>query len=325
MNGQNVSATYSGNDIVANAYNAFGFSLGDVESSVKGCGIVLTGNYTTGIAYRGPNLVINNNTVSANGSNIGNLSVWEAFGVQNVGVKITQGMANIVNNTIETTGDYAVDIGKSNTTIGDNNLKSAKGTGNSTIFKTLKTSFDAPDTIITLSTAKAGYNYEIVLKDANGLVLANTSITINNATYTTDANGVVNYKITASKIGTQTLSLSYAGDNDGKYLPTTANATIKIIKSVTKISAKKKAKFKAKAKTKKLAVTLKDITGKAISGVKVSIKIKKKTFSAKTNAKGKATIKIKYKKNVTAKTKVVFAGNDEFEASSQAIKITIKK
>ena len=85
MNGANVSATYLGNDITGDAYNIFGFSLGDVESNVIGNDVVLVGNYTTGLAYRGSNLVVENNKISAKGSNVGNESIWEGFGVQNIG------------------------------------------------------------------------------------------------------------------------------------------------------------------------------------------------------------------------------------------------
>ena len=101
---------------------------------------------------------------------------------------------------------------------------------------------------------------------------------------------MVNYKLSASKVGTQKLTVKFAGDD--KYAEATKTATIKINKEATKLTAKNK-KFKAKKKTKKYKVTLKDSKGKAISKVKVTIKVGKKTFKAKTNAKGKATFKIK--------------------------------
>ena len=99
---------------------------------------------------------------------------------------------------------------------------------------------------------------------------------------------------------------------------------IEITKAASKLTAKKKT-FKAKAKTKKYAITLKDNNGKAIKSAKVTLKVNGKTFTAKTNANGKATFKIKKltkKGKYTAKVK--FAGNGYYKASSASKKITVK-
>ena len=113
INGANVSATYTGNEIVGNAYNVFGFSLGDVESNVTGNLINLRGNYTTGIAYRGSNLIAENNTIFADASNVGNESIWEFFGIDTSGIKVLGDNSIIKGNTINSTdksfyitGDY---------------------------------------------------------------------------------------------------------------------------------------------------------------------------------------------------------------------------
>ena len=97
-------------------------------------------------------------------------------------------------------------------------------------------------------------------------------------------------------------------------------------KVATKIVAKKKT-FKAKKKTKKYAITLKTKAGKAIKNVKVTLKVKgNKKYTAKTNAKGKATFKIKkLNKKGKYKAKVKFAGNANFKAASKKAKITVKK
>jgi len=113
MNGANVSATYTGNEIVGNAYNVFGFTLGDVKSNVSGNLVNLRGNYTTGIAYRGSNLIAENNTIFADASNVGNESIWEGFGVDTSGIKVLGDNSIIKGNTINSTdksvyitGDY---------------------------------------------------------------------------------------------------------------------------------------------------------------------------------------------------------------------------
>ena len=56
-----------------------------------------------------------------------------------------------------------------------------------------------------------------------------------------------------------------------------------------------------------------------------SLKIGKKTFKAKTNAKGKATFKIK-KFTVPGKYKAVikFKGNAQYKPTTKKVKLTIK-
>jgi hypothetical protein len=78
-------------------------------------------------------------------------------------------------------------------------------------------------------------------------------------------------------------------------------------------------------KTKKYAATLKNSKGKAIKKVRVTLKVKGKTFVAKTNNKGKATFKIK---NLTKKGKysavVTYKGNNYYNKSTKKVKFVIK-
>jgi len=96
-----------------------------------------------------------------------------------------------------------------------------------------------------------------------------------------------------------------------------------IVKKASKITAKKKT-FKANKKVKKYVITLK--SGKnPIKKVQVTIKVGKKTYKAKTNAKGKATFKIK---KLTKKGKynavIKFKGDKTYKAATKKVKITIK-
>ena len=99
---------------------------------------------------------------------------------------------------------------------------------------------------------------------------------------------------------------------------------IVITKAASKIVASKKT-FKSKTKVKKYAITLKNNKNKAIKNVKVTLTIKGKTFTAKTNSNGKAIFKIK---NLTKKgkysAKIKFAGNGYYKASSASKTITLK-
>ena len=133
MNGANVSANYIDNIIYAEAYSAFGMSLGDVESKVFGNNINLEGNYTTGIASKANTLMVNGCKINAKGSNVGNESIWEEFGIETIGIKVTAGVATINANTVKTTGDYSVDLKDTESSVTDNTLYAKKLSGNKSV------------------------------------------------------------------------------------------------------------------------------------------------------------------------------------------------
>jgi len=332
MNGKPVSVNITGNDIQGEAYLAIAAELAGQEAIVKDNTIVAKGNHTMGIASKVDKLTVANNQIISNASNEGNETISETFGTNTTGIKIAGGQATISNNNVKTTGDYAIDVADTNSTIQPNHVESAKGsgvnavhsTGNATIDVKIKTSITAPASVTVLLTkVKSGYTIKVVLKDSDGKVLAKSPITVNGKAFTTDANGAVNYKVSASKVGTQSLNINYAGTD--AYAASTAKVTVKITKEKTKLTAKKKT-FKAKKKVKKYTVVLKDSKKKAIKKVKVTLKVKGKTYKAKTNSKGKATFKIKnLKKKGTYKAKVKFAGNKYYKASSKSVKIKVKK
>lgn len=112
-------------------------------------------------------------------------------------------------------------------------------------------------------------------------------------------------------------------NNINNYSSTVKTEENKVIPVATKITAKK-ATFKANKKVKKYSITLK--AGKTpVKNVQVTIKIGKKTYKAKTNAKGKATFKIKkLTKKGTYKAKISFKGNQNYKAASKTVKIKIK-
>ena len=89
----------------------------------------------------------------------------------------------------------------------------------------------------------------------------------------------------------------------------------------TAITAKSQT-FKAKAKTKKITITLK-ANGKALNKKKVTLKINKKTYTAKTS-KGKAVFKIKLTKKGKFTALIKFAGDNSYKASQKKISVKIK-
>ena len=144
----------------------------------------------------------------------------------------------------------------------------------------------------------------------------------------------VNHILPALAVGTHTVRVVFA-NNPGQRVPFYSN-TFKVIvkakaspavnpvKKATKIIAKKKT-FKVKTKVKKYTITLKSGT-KLVKKVKVTLKVKGKTYKATTNSKGKATFKIKnLKKKGKFNAVIKFAGNKNYKASSKKVKITVKK
>ena len=97
----------------------------------------------------------------------------------------------------------------------------------------------------------------------------------------------------------------------------------KIKKVSPKIIAKNKA-FKKKTKSKLYSVTLKN-NAKPIKHVWITLKIKGKTFKAKTNNKGKATFKItKLNKKGTYKSTIKFKGNKTYKQATKKVIIKLK-
>ena len=113
------------------------------------------------------------------------------------------------------------------------------------------------------------------------------------------------------------------GSTPSNVNPSNGGNNAKVTKKASKITAKKKT-FKKSLKTKKYTVTLK--SGKTpIKKVKLIIKIGRKTFKATTNAKGKATFKIKkLTKKGKYTAKITFKGNKYYKAATKKVKIVLK-
>ena len=175
-----------------------------------------------------------------------------------------------------------------------------------------------------------GGKYSMTLKDLNGKVVVGEKITfkLNGkviGSAVTDAKGVATISITAkalksAKAGKKNMVITTSGN----YNADSKTVKITINKEKTKIAAKNK-KFKKFKKIKKYTITLKNSKGKAVKKVKVTLKVKGKTYTAKTNAKGKATFKIKkLVKKGKHKATIKFKGNAYYLKSTKKVKITVK-
>ena len=139
-------------------------------------------------------------------------------------------------------------------------------------------------------------------------------------------NGIASIKLTAktlkiAKAGTKKMVIKIENSN---YSPIIKTVKITIKKEKTKITAKAKT-FKRTTKTKKYTITLKNSKNKAMKKTKVTLKFKGKTYTAKTNSKGKATFKItKLTKKGTYKAVIKYKGNDYYNKATKKIKIKIR-
>lgn len=183
-------------------------------------------------------------------------------------------------------------------------------------------------TTITASAVTAVYNTKkylvITLKDAQGNLLSNASVSVKLKTlktYKTNANGQI--KILVGKLVPKKYTAVITFNGDSTHQKSTKNVTVKVTKAKAKITAKKKT-FKKALKVKKYSIKLK--SGKTlIKKARVYLKVKGKTYKAKTNSKGKAIFKIKnLKKRGTFTAKITFKTNAYYKKATKKIKIKIK-
>ena len=172
---------------------------------------------------------------------------------------------------------------------------------------------------------KKGQYFSIILKDSSNKVLANKTVRIifGNVVYkvTTDSKGVAKVQVNLKSAGTYHVSIRFL--RDSKYLQSSASTKIIVKEQKPKLSSSKKT-FKAKAKTKKVTAKLKTSRGKVLKNQKIVFTIKGKKYTAKTNKKGIATVKIKLTKKGKFTCKIKFAGDRTYSAISKKIKVIIK-
>ena len=179
--------------------------------------------------------------------------------------------------------------------------------------------------IVSSVDGKSGKYLKIILKDEYGNALSGKAIefTYNNKKYTrtTDNNGEASLQINIAKAGTYSFRITFAGDSTYGSASKTVKVTLK--KQSLKLAVKNK-KYKLKSKKKYLTATLKNSKGKAIKNKKITFKLNGKKYTAKTNKKGIAKVKVKINRKKTYKFTVSFAGDSSYKAVSKKAKISIK-
>ena len=215
-------------------------------------------------------------------------------------------------------GKYTLQV----TTIAEENYNPITKTASITVNK-LKTALSAKSIATVYNVNK---NLVITLKDSKGNAISGANITVqlkDTKTYTTNKNGQITVPTKGLIPKTYTAKITFKGNtNYEKTSKNTVKVTVK--KATPKITAKKKT-FKRTVKTKKYNIALKTNQNKAMKGVKVTLKVNKKTYSAKTNKKGIATFKITKLTKTGKYTAIVkFAGNKYYNAKAVKQKIIVK-
>ena len=162
-------------------------------------------------------------------------------------------------------------------------------------------------------------------KDINGKLVKNKKISfiVNGKTYTayTNSKGVATVKVKLSVAKTYTVTVKYGGDN--VYSPISKTLKLYVKKLGTKLIVKNKS-YRKYSKNKKLTATLKTKSGKVIANKKITFVVNGKKYTAKTNKKGIATVKVKLSKRKTFKFTVKFAGDSTYLKASKNAKVKIR-
>lgn len=180
-------------------------------------------------------------------------------------------------------------------------------------------------TVVKSVDGKNGKYLKVTLKDekGNALSLRRIAFTLNKKTYyrTTNKKGVASLQINIAKAGTYKVKISFAG----AFRLDKSSKTVKVYvkkQSLTLKAANRK--YKSWNRNKYLTATLKNKKGKSIKNKKLTFKVNGKKYSAKTNSKGIAKVKVKLSKRKTYKFTVKFAGSNAYKAISKKAKVIIK-
>ena len=293
-----VKANITNNFVHAGANSPFALSLTGSETLVQNNTISSVGNFTTGIASAVGNITINNNTITANGSNVGTPLGYDSMGIETTGIHIVSGHATVTNNNVTTTGEFAVDL-EGTGQVTDNYLIADEYTGDASVNFTPDQSTmvknNTPAMLRAVISAenivmyyKNGTRYVVTLTDQDGNPLAKKTVilTINNVTYTrtTKDDGTASLAINLDS-GNYTASASYVGESGYTNASITNNITV-----LTTIYGNDLVKMFRNG-TQYYATFL-DLQGNLLVDTKVTFNINGVMYTRTTNQNGTAKLNI---------------------------------
>ena len=168
-------------------------------------------------------------------------------------------------------------------------------------------------------TKKAVKGIKVILKVYTGKKAKTVTLTSN-------SNGIVKYSSSKLKVGKHKVVLKVKTNKNIK--GSSKTSSIKVSKAALKIVAPSKINNYKKAG--KFTATIKNkVSGKAVKGIKVTMKVytgkKYKTYTVKTNGKGKASFSTKSLGKGKHKIVVTAKGNSNFKKASKKSSVTIVK
>ena len=177
---------------------------------------------------------------------------------------------------------------------------------------------------------KTGEYFVWRLTDADGKPLANTPMEIgfNGVVYTyekdgiiTDEDGYAKLQINLGYKGVYTFAICFLGNDNYNASFVVAKITVDTQKGTLTVSNKS---YAATAKTKTLTATFKTAKGSPIADKWVTFTVNGKTYKAKTNANGVASVNVSLNKKGTYNFVAKFAGDSTYTAINKTAKLTIK-
>ena len=128
-------------------------------------------------------------------------------------------------------------------------------------------------------------------------------------------------QINLEREGIYTFAVAFLGDDDYNGSFAVAKITVSKQKGTLTVPAKS---YAASAKTKTLTATFKSAKGNPVANRTVTFTVNGKTYTAKTNAKGVASVNVSLTKKGTYSFTVKSAADSKYAAITKTAKLTIK-
>ena len=242
-------------------------------------------------------------------------------------VKITNGVGSLTLSNL-TAGNYPVVANYTGTkkygsSVGTSFFNVAKN-ATMIIFSDMNTTAVDPK-----NDGRTGEYFYFTLKDANGNIMPNTPMQIgfNGKVYTyekdgvcTNEKGVARLQINLGYKGDYTFAVCFLGDEN--HNASFVVAKIKVACQKPNLNVPNKY-YKVSDKTKTLTATFKNEHGNLIAGQSVKFTIDGKTYSAKTNDKGVATVKVSLNKKGTYSFVASYGGSSTYSEVTKTATLII--
>ena len=180
-------------------------------------------------------------------------------------------------------------------------------------------------TVVVSVDGKTGKYLKMTLRDANGNALSGKTVQFvyNNTKYNrvTNKSGVAKVLINRACAGTYAFKISFLGDE--KFSASSKTVKVYVKRQSLRLTVPNRT-YRLKNKYKYLTATLKNSKGKLIVNKKITITVNGRRYTAKTNSKGMAKVKVTLSKRKTYRFTVKFAGDKSYNAVSKSARVIVK-